>query len=140
MQKTLLSWKPMSGYDIKKLVDAGLSHFWNENYGQIYPTLESLVKEGLAFGADILAEIDGVHRRLLGRFAEQCATFEYAQQITGDHLAQLDPQQRRMGLEGHLLAEALHGALDSRQAASGVHESQRLRPRGWRCHGTRATP
>ena len=43
----LLSWKPMSGYDIKKLVDVGLSHFWNENYGQIYPTLESLVKEKL---------------------------------------------------------------------------------------------
>ena len=38
----------MSGYDIKKLVDAGLSHFWSENYGQIYPTLDRLVKEGLA--------------------------------------------------------------------------------------------
>jgi PadR family transcriptional regulator AphA len=44
----LLSWKPMSGYDIKKIVDVGLSHFWNENYGQIYPTLESLVAERLA--------------------------------------------------------------------------------------------
>jgi DNA-binding PadR family transcriptional regulator len=44
----LLSWKPMSGYDIKKLVDIGLSHFWNENYGQIYPTLDLLVKNGLA--------------------------------------------------------------------------------------------
>lgn len=44
----LLSWKPMSGYDIKKLIDVGLSHFWNEHYGQIYPTLDSLVKEGLA--------------------------------------------------------------------------------------------
>jgi DNA-binding PadR family transcriptional regulator len=44
----LLTWKPMSGYDIKKLVDVGLSHFWNENYGQIYPTLDQLVKEGLA--------------------------------------------------------------------------------------------
>lgn len=44
----LLSWKPMSGYDIKKMVDVGLSHFWNENYGQIYPTLESLVKDRLA--------------------------------------------------------------------------------------------
>lgn len=38
----------MSGYDIKKIVDIGLSHFWNENYGQIYPTLDALVKEGLA--------------------------------------------------------------------------------------------
>ncbi len=44
----LLSWKPMSGYDIKKIVDMGLSHFWNENYGQIYPTLDLLVKDGLA--------------------------------------------------------------------------------------------
>ena len=38
----------MSGYDIKKLVDVGLSHFWNENYGQIYPTLQQLVKKKLA--------------------------------------------------------------------------------------------
>ncbi len=38
----------MSGYDVKKLVDAGLSHFWNENYGQIYPTLDQLVRDGLA--------------------------------------------------------------------------------------------
>ena len=44
----LLTWKPMSGYDIKKVVDVGLSHFWNENYGQIYPTLEQLVNDGLA--------------------------------------------------------------------------------------------
>ncbi|NNE00920.1 MAG: PadR family transcriptional regulator, partial [Pirellulaceae bacterium] len=38
----------MSGYDMKKIVDVGLSHFWNENYGQIYPTLDSLVRDGLA--------------------------------------------------------------------------------------------
>ncbi len=38
----------MSGYDIKKIVDIGLSHFWNENYGQIYPTLDALVEDGLA--------------------------------------------------------------------------------------------
>ena len=48
----LLSWKPMSGYDVKKIVDIGLSHFWNENYGQIYPTLDSLVSEGLAEKSD----------------------------------------------------------------------------------------
>lgn len=38
----------MSGYDVKKLVDIGLSHFWNENYGQIYPSLDALVSQGLA--------------------------------------------------------------------------------------------
>lgn len=44
----LLAWKPMSGYDIKKFVEIGLSHFWNESYGQLYPTLKDLVREGLA--------------------------------------------------------------------------------------------
>ena len=44
----LLSWQPMSGYDIKKLIEMGLRHFWSESYGQIYPTLEQLVKEGFA--------------------------------------------------------------------------------------------
>lgn len=38
----------MSGYDIKKYVEIGLSHFWSESYGQIFPTLRRLVKEGLA--------------------------------------------------------------------------------------------
>jgi DNA-binding PadR family transcriptional regulator len=27
----LLDWRPMSGYDIKKLVEMGLSHFWSES-------------------------------------------------------------------------------------------------------------
>jgi len=44
----LLNWKPMSGYDIKKLVEMGLSHFWSESYGNLFPTLNSLVDEGLA--------------------------------------------------------------------------------------------
>lgn len=44
----LLSWKPMSGYDLKKLIEIGLSYFWSESYGQLYPTLEKLVAEGLA--------------------------------------------------------------------------------------------
>ena len=43
----LLSWQPMSGYDIKKLIEMGLRHFWNESYGQLYPSLNQLVAEGL---------------------------------------------------------------------------------------------
>jgi PadR family transcriptional regulator, regulatory protein AphA len=38
----------MSGYDIKKMVEVGLSFFWSESYGQIFPTLNRLVEEGLA--------------------------------------------------------------------------------------------
>ncbi len=44
----LLCWKPMSGYDIKKMVEVGLSYFWNVSYGQIFPVLTKLVDEGWA--------------------------------------------------------------------------------------------
>ncbi len=44
----LLNWRPMSGYDIKKLIEVALSYFWSESYGQLYPTLDRLVGEGLA--------------------------------------------------------------------------------------------
>ena len=44
----LLCWKPMSGYDIKKMVEVGLSYFWNVSYGQIFPVLNKLVAEGWA--------------------------------------------------------------------------------------------
>lgn len=44
----LLSLQPLSGYDIRQLAAQSIGHFWSESYGQIYPTLGQLVKEGLA--------------------------------------------------------------------------------------------
>ncbi len=38
----VLCMKPGSGYDIKKFCDKTISHFWNENYGHIYPVLKQL--------------------------------------------------------------------------------------------------
>jgi len=43
-----LGWRPMSGYDIKSLVDESLAWFWSISYGQIYPTLKKLVEQGAA--------------------------------------------------------------------------------------------
>ena len=43
----MLSIKPMSGYDIKKLIETSISNFWTESYGQIYPMLKTLVAEKL---------------------------------------------------------------------------------------------
>ena len=37
----------MSGYDIKKLVEASVGNFWTESYGQIYPILRRLESEGM---------------------------------------------------------------------------------------------
>ncbi len=43
----MLSIRPMSGYDIKKLIESSISYFWTESYGQIYPILKKLVAEKL---------------------------------------------------------------------------------------------
>ncbi|MEK3806714.1 PadR family transcriptional regulator [Metabacillus sp. SLBN-84] len=37
-----------TGYDIKQLIDRSLTHFWKISYGQIYPTLKTIVEEELA--------------------------------------------------------------------------------------------
>ena len=42
----MLAFQPMSGYDIKKIVDNSIAYFWKENYGHIYPMLAELSREG----------------------------------------------------------------------------------------------
>jgi DNA-binding PadR family transcriptional regulator len=43
----ILTFRPMSGYDIRKVFGLGPGHFWRESYGQIYPILRALEGEGL---------------------------------------------------------------------------------------------
>ena len=43
----ILSYGPMSGYDIKKFYEQNVAGFWRESYGQIYPILKRLAQEEL---------------------------------------------------------------------------------------------
>ena len=43
----LLGLQPASGYDIRKEIASSIGHFWSESYGQIYPALAELTREGL---------------------------------------------------------------------------------------------
>lgn len=43
----LLSFEPMSGYDLKATIERTVGHFWQESYGQIYPALKRLHADGL---------------------------------------------------------------------------------------------
>lgn len=43
-----LSWGPMSGYDVRQLIEGSIANFWREGYGRIYPMLAQLTDEGLA--------------------------------------------------------------------------------------------
>jgi DNA-binding PadR family transcriptional regulator len=46
----MLGWQPMSGYEIKSLVDKSTRFFWAASYGQIYPELRKLAAAGLIEG------------------------------------------------------------------------------------------
>jgi DNA-binding PadR family transcriptional regulator len=48
----MLAARPRSGYEIKRLVDDSARFFWAASYGQIYPELKRLEKEGLVTGTD----------------------------------------------------------------------------------------
>ena len=43
----LLGYEPMSGYDLKATIENTVGHFWQESYGQLYPTLKQLHEDGL---------------------------------------------------------------------------------------------
>jgi PadR family transcriptional regulator, regulatory protein AphA len=43
----VLASGPRSGYEINKWVEQSVTHFWKESFGQIYPMLSRLKREGL---------------------------------------------------------------------------------------------
>lgn len=60
----MLSWRPMSGYDVKSIVDNSTRFFWAVSYGQIYPELQRLADAGLVKGE---AEPGSARRRTVYR-------------------------------------------------------------------------
>ena len=48
----LIALEPCSGYDVKRIVDRSIRHFWAASYGQIYPELRRLEKAGWIAGDD----------------------------------------------------------------------------------------
>ena len=43
----VLSIEPATGYEIRQAITEILGHFWHESFGQIYPCLGALEKDGL---------------------------------------------------------------------------------------------
>jgi PadR family transcriptional regulator AphA len=48
----MLGWRPMSGYEIKSIVDESTRFFWAASYGQIYPELRRLAAAELIEGKE----------------------------------------------------------------------------------------
>ena len=56
----MLSLKPMTGYEMKGIISQSVANFWNESFGQIYPVLNQLAREGMVVGIE---ETEGRHNR-----------------------------------------------------------------------------
>ena len=39
---------PMTGYEMRQMMERSTANFWTESFGQIYPALKRMVKDGLA--------------------------------------------------------------------------------------------
>ena len=60
MQPTAVTWavlglvamEPRSGYDVKRIIDKSVRHFWAASYGQIYPELRRLEQAAWIEGDD----------------------------------------------------------------------------------------
>jgi DNA-binding PadR family transcriptional regulator len=64
----LIESKPRSGYDIKRIVDRTIRHFWAASPGQIYPELKRLERAGWIAGDD---EPRGGRRRRVYRITPE---------------------------------------------------------------------
>ena len=42
-----LSLGPMSGYQMRQFMEQSTANFWSESFGQIYPALKTMLKDGL---------------------------------------------------------------------------------------------
>lgn len=57
-----LTWRPMSGYEIRRTIGESVANFWSESFGQIYPALRRLAARGYVEVDEIGAEGGGRER------------------------------------------------------------------------------
>lgn len=58
-----LNYGPLSGYDLKKVFDNSVQHFWPADQSQIYRTLSRLTERGLA-GMEVIEQTERPDRKV----------------------------------------------------------------------------
>jgi PadR family transcriptional regulator AphA len=58
-----LNYQPLSGYDLKKMFDVSVQHFWPADQSQIYRTLTRLIEQGWA-EMEIIEQTDRPDRKV----------------------------------------------------------------------------
>jgi DNA-binding PadR family transcriptional regulator len=113
----MLSWRPMSGYDVKTNVDGSTRFFWAASYGQIYPELRRLAAAGLVEEA---GEAEGGRARRLYRLTDagRAALVDWLHERPGHF------EIRDEGLLKLFFAEAAPDAARGALAAKRHHHEQ----------------
>ncbi len=58
-----LSYQPFTGYDLKKIFDSSVKHFWSADQSQIYRTLGKLTEAGMA-DVERIEQVDRPDRKV----------------------------------------------------------------------------
>lgn len=67
----LLNYTDMHGYRIKEHIEKNFGHMWSANFGQIYPNLKDLEKEGLITMLELAPSDDGGPQKKLYSITEK---------------------------------------------------------------------
>ena len=58
-----LHYKPLTGYEIRKMAEESVAHFWHESEGHLYPTLKKMFELGLI--AKLPDEVSSSKRKII---------------------------------------------------------------------------
>ncbi|MBW2560267.1 MAG: PadR family transcriptional regulator [Deltaproteobacteria bacterium] len=67
----LLNYSDMHGYQIKTHIERNFGHMWSINFGQVYPSLKNLKKEGLINMVEVALSENGGPRKKLYSITEK---------------------------------------------------------------------
>lgn len=111
----LLNLAPMTGYDLKKVFDSSISHFWAADKAQIYRTLTALVADGYAT-VEVVPQANYPDRQEHHiTAAGRAALLDWLSSELVPHAAR-EPFLARVFFAGSLPRDAVLGLLSERRA------------------------
>jgi PadR family transcriptional regulator, regulatory protein AphA len=111
----LLNYTEMHGYRIKEHIEKNFGHMWSINFGQIYPNLKDLEKDGLITMLELVPSDDGGPHKKLYSITEK-GMDEFSRWLSES------PQRPMLIRDPFLLKFPFFGFGDSRRAIEMIDE------------------
>ena len=112
-----LNYEPMTGYDLKRLVDGSTAHFWHAYHSQIYTTLRKMEQDGLV--TSVIDDSDERSERRIYDITEQGKS--QLKQWLGKSLTELPPSK-----DGLLVRLFFSGSRDNQDVLNELRFQRQL--------------